>query len=243
MKTLKQTVDRIYSQTMLAVITGYEYSGNWSNDDRVSEIDETIKLIIQSSNTTITCEMLDTATHDELVDVGFKRWNKVDVNGNVLLLMPIALLPFVDKNYQVSSISYLGDTHVTKAIRDIDNDHRGGILAYGILRKFAEPKINNNMECINMQTLSHLKHKDTTELTRTYVLEEIIKTSNVLKGNINDQADMVVPEENSNILLYFLLRRKLSKILYRINEDNTYTIDRAIEDYNTIISEFNCRNT
>jgi len=60
---------------------------------------------------------------EEAESLGFQRWSK-DSN---LMLIPMWLLPALNQDVEVESIS--GDI---KKVKDIDNDNRRGLLAFGV---------------------------------------------------------------------------------------------------------------
>jgi hypothetical protein len=62
------------------------------------------------------------AKKQELFDLGFGNWD------GGLVLIPLWLLPFLNPNEKVRSIT--GDY---TTIGEADNDHRGGFIAYGFL--------------------------------------------------------------------------------------------------------------
>lgn len=62
-------------------------------------------------------------TISEAISLGFQRWSK-DSN---LMLIPMWLLPVLDSTVEVESISGRVMT-----VENIDNDNRGGLLAFGV---------------------------------------------------------------------------------------------------------------
>lgn len=65
-------------------------------------------------------------TKKELEKLEFGKWHKE----SNLMLIPIWLYPYLADNLETISIS--GSEHTTKA--EIDNDHRFGNLAYGVIK-------------------------------------------------------------------------------------------------------------
>lgn len=64
---------------------------------------------------------------EELDELGFGRWS----DELPIRLIPIWLYPFLADNFESTSIS--GSKHTTLA--EVDDDHRFGCLAYGVLPK------------------------------------------------------------------------------------------------------------
>jgi hypothetical protein len=65
-------------------------------------------------------------TKEELEKLEFGKWDKE----SSLMLIPIWLYPYLADNLKTISIS--GSEHTTKA--EIDDDHRFGNLAYGVIK-------------------------------------------------------------------------------------------------------------
>lgn len=64
-------------------------------------------------------------TEDEMVKLGFSSWSEE----SKIKLIPIWLYPFLAEDIETESIS--GSKHTKKS--EIDNDHRFGLLAYGVI--------------------------------------------------------------------------------------------------------------
>lgn len=67
-------------------------------------------------------------SYQEMDDLGFGRWN----GNSPMRLIPLWLLPFLIDQFFCADIS--GKMCMRKKT-DIDNDHRGGMLAYGVFSK------------------------------------------------------------------------------------------------------------
>lgn len=68
---------------------------------------------------------INALTQQELSDLGFRDW---DENG--LALIPLWLLPFISETFTGACIN---DSKVKVFVtKDIDNDNRFGVLAYGV---------------------------------------------------------------------------------------------------------------
>jgi hypothetical protein len=70
-------------------------------------------------------------TEEQMVDLGFGRWSKE----NPMRLIPLWLLPFLAEEIDCECID--GEKKLLKK-SDMDNDNRGGCLAYGVIPKSAK---------------------------------------------------------------------------------------------------------
>lgn len=64
---------------------------------------------------------------EEMKDLGFCSWSK----DNPILLIPLWIYPFLASEFECESIS--GSKHFK--LSELDNDHRFGCLAYGVVPK------------------------------------------------------------------------------------------------------------
>ncbi len=67
-------------------------------------------------------------SYQEMDDLGFGRWD----GNSPMRLIPLWLLPFLIDQFFCADIG--GKMCVRKKV-DLDNDHRGGLLAYGVFSK------------------------------------------------------------------------------------------------------------
>lgn len=67
-------------------------------------------------------------SYQEMDDLGFGRWD----GNSPMRLIPLWLLPFLIDEFYCADIS--GKMRMRKKV-DLDNDHRGGMLAYGVFSK------------------------------------------------------------------------------------------------------------
>ena len=65
-------------------------------------------------------------THEEMVSLGFRRWS----DESDMMLIPLWLFPFLADVFEAGCID--GETRIFKKA-DMDNDNRGGCLAYGVM--------------------------------------------------------------------------------------------------------------
>jgi len=65
----------------------------------------------------------------QLESLGFGKWEE----GNPMRLIPLWLFPFIADKVETECID--GEKKVTKK-KDMDNDHRFGCIAYGVIPKF-----------------------------------------------------------------------------------------------------------
>lgn len=98
----------------------FEY--DWSDDFKLEELKSfpDPKLIERYQ---ITKKDLEQLGKKDLFNVGFGLWSEE----SGIYLIPIHYKPFLDPEMEVISIN----DEIVKA-KDMDNDHRGGMLAYGI---------------------------------------------------------------------------------------------------------------
>jgi hypothetical protein len=80
----------------------------------------------------ITLEMLRNIDRNDLLDLGFGLWSEETPN---LLLIPIWLVPFMDKNMEVTDIFGEKDK-----LSNVDLDTRFGCIAYGLEQGGAQPQ-------------------------------------------------------------------------------------------------------
>ena len=69
-------------------------------------------------------------SRQELLKVGFRQWDDVEMKG--LLLIPLELYDKIPNGTKLTAIS--GETKI-KGKDSIDTDTRGGLLAWGLVRK------------------------------------------------------------------------------------------------------------
>ncbi|QJI10834.1 hypothetical protein GuL6_183 [Buttiauxella phage vB_ButM_GuL6] len=67
-------------------------------------------------------------TLEEMKNLGFRKWSD-DLE---IMLIPLYLLPYLKEGVRVTSIS--GDEYFFFQ-ESADNDHRGGLLAFGVIAK------------------------------------------------------------------------------------------------------------
>lgn len=72
-------------------------------------------------------------TEAEMNELDFGRWEE----GNPMRLIPLWLLPFLADEIQCTTI---GGSRSVRKRKELDNDHRFGYLAYGVLPKDLHPE-------------------------------------------------------------------------------------------------------
>lgn len=104
--------------TKIGEITAYP---SWSDEFCRKEVKEIqIKLLDFLTEKLPTPDKVPGMTKDVVIDLGFIKWNEE------LFLIPLWLVPYLDPESQVISIS----DEVT-SLSMADNDHRMGMIAYG----------------------------------------------------------------------------------------------------------------
>lgn len=91
---------------------------SWSDEFAVSEL----RSVVERVNTTVDVSGFTKNQFDEL---GFGTWDEE----TGLRLIPLWLFPFISNDVEYTAI----DGDKIKGRDQMDNDHRGGFLAFGIL--------------------------------------------------------------------------------------------------------------
>lgn len=99
---------------------------DWSADFVASQIRE-IPEMIKKTNWFVPINPAD-LTEAEMRELGFGKWSKEDP----MSLIPLWLFPFLPDEVDCGSIS--GEKRILKK-SEMDNDHRFGCLAYGVMPK------------------------------------------------------------------------------------------------------------
>lgn len=103
----------------------------WSDDFCRSEVRENTLNFLSELRKTFD---FNTLTKEDAIDLGFTRWNAYipedSSDTRSLYLIPFYMLPIIPIGLEV--ISIMGEKIVNDG-HNLDNDHRYGLLAYGIL--------------------------------------------------------------------------------------------------------------
>ena len=101
---------------------------SWSNEFRLSNIQNINELleIWEENHGSFKIDPTD-LSFDEMIELGFGSWSEK----NPMRLIPIWLFPFLCNEFECESIS--GSKYYK--LSEIDNDHRFGCLAYGVVPK------------------------------------------------------------------------------------------------------------
>lgn len=95
----------------------------WDSDFKLKYIDDFEK---SKPDILITKEKLELLTRAELLEMNFSLWDEE----SKLMLIPIYYKPFLDPEMEV--IDIMGGVG---KVKDMNNDHRYGFLAYGFVYK------------------------------------------------------------------------------------------------------------
>lgn len=119
-------------------VTGFVYDKHWGVDYRCKKVDKTIEALRHSS--LITNEDLDECDRNDLNTMGFLSWSdEPNINGDLLMLIPMTLYPFLPKDLKVLSFMEYDrndcDNYEYVTLGKVDTDIRGGVLSSGILVK------------------------------------------------------------------------------------------------------------
>lgn len=111
-----------------------EYANSWGNEfscKRITEFPEKIKK--EKDFYPIDPSVL---TEEEMINLGFRKWSTEPqharhANGSVkyMMLIPLYLRPYLKDGITMYSIS---GTEITYSAECSDNDHRCGLMAYGV---------------------------------------------------------------------------------------------------------------
>lgn len=119
-ETIKFMVSR-YKDDVLTHLECYRTYGTWGIDTVLEFMDETSENYVNRFGY-ITKEELVRLSKDQFLDLGFRQW---DEKG--LRLIPIRLIPLLDPEMEVVSIS-----DNKGLLKDVDKDIRYGCIAYGV---------------------------------------------------------------------------------------------------------------
>lgn len=107
---------------------GEAMSYSWSNDFKIENLNDIHKSLTrweeEYGSFKINPQDLSVG---EMKELGFGRWSEE----SEVMLIPIWLLPFLCEEFEITSIS--GSKY--SKLSEIDNDHRFGLLAYGVVPK------------------------------------------------------------------------------------------------------------
>jgi len=95
---------------------------NWGHKFAAKRIRELPEFILQHTGKINIAEL----TAEQMEDLGFERWSEE----TPMRLIPLWLFPFLPDELNVECID---GTRLRMKVADMENDHRFGCLAYGIL--------------------------------------------------------------------------------------------------------------
>lgn len=113
-------------QLMNTVQMGIEYSPNWTKDFSYNEILD-LQKSIKSQIPQIIGKHITDLSKEELIELGFKKW---DEDMPDLLLIPLWIYDLIPDGTELTSIS---NTKSIKGKDEIDLDVRFGCIAYGFI--------------------------------------------------------------------------------------------------------------
>ena len=101
---------------------------SWSNDFRLNNIQDIHKTLEKWEEESGSFKIDPTdLSFEEMIELGFCSWSAE----SPMRVIPIWLFPFLADEFESESI--LGSKH--SKLSEIDNDHRLGCLAYGVIPK------------------------------------------------------------------------------------------------------------
>ena len=125
--TTFQKANAIRRSILIRVGESLSYK-TWSNDFRLTNIEDIHKTLEKWEEESGSLKIDPTdLSFEEMIELGFGSWSEE----NPMRLIPIWLLPFLADEFKSESIS--GSKH--SKLSEIDNDHRFGCLAFGVVPK------------------------------------------------------------------------------------------------------------
>lgn len=121
MNKVKEKLWKIRQRILTTAAETVNY--NWSSDykeETMSAAVKNVKTVFSKKLETVSVEELKTLSREELYAEGFGNWK------DELVLVPFWLLHYLSTDIELIDI-----TGESSNIKDVDNDHRFGYLAYG----------------------------------------------------------------------------------------------------------------
>ena len=125
--TTFQKANAIRRSILIRVGESLSYK-TWSNDFRLTNIEDIHKTLEKWEEESGILKIDPTdLSFEEMIELGFGSWSEE----NPMRLIPIWLFPFLADEFKSESIS--GSKH--SKLSEIDNEHRFGCLAFGVVPK------------------------------------------------------------------------------------------------------------
>lgn len=134
MLSLKEVSDIVKSNLAVAAASAITYKNNWSSDFVAKNLADTRDMLkAYFTPETISTQRLTSATKFELIEAGFQQFGEPDTDGEVLMLIPLYLHFVLPDDLPVYPLSTTTGNKTPTSLSRADKDHRGGMLAYGLL--------------------------------------------------------------------------------------------------------------
>lgn len=216
MKSLVSKHNDIQKHISLRAIRGHVDKDILSCEDRSEDIDLAISQL-RDGGYGITVPELMECSIDDLKAASFRLWSEEEENGQVLMLIPVLLIPFlpVDMSvYQVASDMTSNETkNCVYKLGEVDTTEIDGCIAYGLWIQSA----------IHADKILPYPVPDT--WTKDILIVHLTSKIKELKaaGNINKD-----PKRTPNL---FALRREMKSILEYIKSDNEVDLKLLVDRY------------
>lgn len=106
----------------------HAYKDSWSKEYQLKSLGNVVPEIIKNLEESTEKRYVDVEklTKNQMLDLGFRLWSEE----HEFLLIPLWILPFLPERLTVCHLD--GESEIVDK-GELDNDHRGGMLAYGIM--------------------------------------------------------------------------------------------------------------
>lgn len=216
MKSLVSKHNDIQKHISLRAIRGYVDKDILSCEDRSEDIDIAISQLREGDYGITVSELIE-CDIDDLKAASFRLWSEEEHNGQVLMLIPLVLIPFLPPDmlvYQIASdLSSNESKPCVYKLGEVDTAEVGGCIAYGIW-------VNSDATVTSVVDHLNLPEMWTREITVAHLITNI----QALKIAINNCStpDMFQPLVN--------MRTNFKSLLEQL-ETNSINVDECVTKY------------
>ena len=134
MKSLINKANHICKQLAIASMATSEYVVSWQQTQDTTVIDNIIKFLKISMEITITAADFDECVYSDFLAAGFKEYDEPNDKGEVLLLLPIWLYPFLAQDVKLDRLGLADGARKRKTVAEIGTaiEHIDGLSFYGV---------------------------------------------------------------------------------------------------------------
>lgn len=214
MKSLVSKHNDIQQHISFRAVRGHVDKDILSFEDRSDDIDLAISQL-RDGGYEITVPELMECSIDDLKSAGFRLWSEEEENGQVLMLIPVLLIPFLPEDlsiYQVASDMTSNETkNCVYKLGEVDTAEVGGCIAYGVWV---------DSEATTVMSVSDSAPDD---WTRTILMTHMSENIKALKTAVNvcDTPELVHPLVN--------MRREFKSLLNKLENNSIDTDTCAIK--------------